>query len=552
MTQMAKIKVGVDAGQSRGPLRRMWQYIGYDEINYTTTPSGKATLNRFKHLGETSYYVRAHHLLCTGNRRGILKWGSTNVYAEDGAGNALYNWRSIDEVFDAYLRSNCKPFVELGFMPLDLADVRGQPPARPWGHWWYMGWSSPPKDYQKWHDLIYHLVKHCVDRYGREEAAAWYWELWNEPDISTYYWSGTVEEYCKLYDYTVAAVEAVLSEANVGGPATTYRGHAWLDRFLDHCVNGINHVTGTQGTRLAFISFHAKGASYRPQWGRLDVAKQLPSVQRLLTQVTTGLAVIDKYPSLQGVPCILSECDTDGMAAYGVGDNPNLNFRNTEYYPSYVAAVFKKLMDAAERYGRAVDALTWAFTFPGERCFEGTRAFTTQDIDKPILNLFRMYASLGDTRLHLQSSGAQDTRSDEDEEGTGEAPDIDGIATRSGQTAVEVLLYCHHDDWDVQSEYDVDVEVRNLPFTGPRVAVSQYRIDQHHSNAYAEWVRQGHPSYPTAAQTRAIKSREGLEPLQPTTDRPLQDGTFTTTITLPVHGIALLRLAQVASALNDS
>ncbi|MHA2427898.1 MAG: GH39 family glycosyl hydrolase [Candidatus Hermodarchaeia archaeon] len=546
MNHMAKITVSVDAGKWLGTLRRMWQYIGYDEINYTTTPSGKATLERFKQLGETPYYVRAHHLLCTGNLRGIPKWGSTNVYTEDGEGNPIYNWRYIDNVFDTYLRYNCKPFVELGFMPLDLADVRGQPRARPWGHWWYNGWSSPPKDYQKWYELVYNLMKHCVDRYGSEEVKTWYWELWNEPDIGTYYWSGTVEAYCKLYDYTAAAVETVLPEAKIGGPATTYRGHDWLDQFLDHCVNGVNHFTGKTGTRLDFISFHAKGAGYRPRWGRSDVEKQLPSVKRLLLQVMTGLDVIDKYPSLKGVPCVLSECDTDGMAAYGVGDNPNLNFRNTEYYPSYVVAAFKKLMDVAERCGREVDALTWAFTFHGERCFEGTRTFTTNGIDKPILNLFRMYASLGNTRLHLDSSGAKDSQSNEGEDSTGEEPDIDGIATMSGNKTVMVLLYCHHDDWDVKGEYDVEVEVDNLPFEGPRVALTHYRIDQCHSNAYTEWVRQGRPSYPTAAQTRVIKSREGLEFFQPKTEVPLLDGKFKKTITLPVHGISLLSISQTS------
>ncbi len=543
---LTPIKISVDAGTSRGPLRRMWQFIGYDEINYTTTPSGKATLARFKHLGETPYYVRAHHLLCTGNLRGTPKWGSTNVYAEDEAGDAVYNWRYLDEVFDAYRQAHCRPFVELGFMPLDLADLRGQPAARPWGHWWYPGWSSPPKDYRKWQNLIYQLVTHCVDRYGREEVATWFWELWNEPDIATYYWSGTVAEYCTLYDYTVAAVEAALPGAQVGGPATTYRGHAWLDQFLNHCVHGVNHVSGTKGTRLAFISFHAKGASYRPQWGRSDVAKQLPSVQRVLTQVMEGLEVLDKYPSLKGVPCILSECDTDGMAAYGVGDNPNLHFRNTEYYPSFVAAAFKNLMDLAERADRSIDALTWAFTFPGEECFAGTRTFTTQDIDKPILNLFRMLAHLGDTRLPLMSSGAHEARCADSAEGVSEAPDIDGVATRRGQSAVGVLIYCHHDDWEVQGEYTINMEVRNLAFLGPRVAVTQYHLDQLHSNAYTEWVRQGCPRYPTAAQMRAIKAREGLECCQPSTEVPLEAGTLTISLTLPVHGIALLHITQQA------
>ena len=238
------------------------------------------------------------------------------------------------------------------------------------------------------------------------------------------------------------------------------------------------------------------------------------------------------------------------MAAYGVGDNPNLNFRNTEYYPSFVVAAFTKVMDVAERCGREVDALTWAFTFHGERCFEGTRTFTTHGIDKPILNLFRMYASLGHTRLHLDSSGAQDPQSREGEYSPCEEPDIDGIATMSVKKTIEILVYCHHDDWDVTGEYDVEVEVNNLPFEGSKAAFTHYRIDRCHSNAYTEWVRQGRPSYPPAAQTRVIKSREGLELFQPKTEIPLLGRRFKKTITLPVHGISLLSISQVSQRMS--
>jgi len=540
---MKEVKVFVDAGKWIGKLRHMWRYIGYDEINYTITPSGKSVLEKIMEFAKAPYYVRAHHLLCTGSGRAIPKWSSTNVYVEDERGNPVYSWKIIDEVFDTYLNYDCKPFVELGFMPLDLADVQSQQSTRPWGHWWYNGWSSPPKDHKKWYELIYNLVKHCLDRYGTEEVKTWYWELWNEPDL-TYYWSGTLEEYCKLYDYTVAAIEAALWEARVGGPATTYRAHDWLDKFLDHCVNGTNYFTGEKGTRLDFISFHAKGAGYRSLWGKSTVEKQLPSIKRLLSQVTSGLDVIEKYPSLKGIRCILSECDTDGMAAYGVGDNPNLNFRNTEYYPSYVVTAFKKLMDIAEQYGREVDALTWAFTFHGERCFEGTRTLTTSGIDKPILNLFRMYSFLGDTRIQLVSSGAKDSLGYGDEYGAEEGPDINGIATMSGNRSVEILLFCHHDDWDVKGEYDVQVEVSNLPFHDSRVMLTHYRIDERHSNAYAEWVRQGRPDYPTPTQTRAIKSREGLELYEPEMDVVLLNGKFKKIVTLPVHGISLLILTE--------
>ena len=56
----------------------------------------------------------------------------------------------------------------------------------------------------------------------------------------------------------------------------------------------------------------------------------------------TGYEIISKYPAYKNLECVLTEIDPDGWAAGGAWDNINLNFRNTEYYPSFVAAAFDK------------------------------------------------------------------------------------------------------------------------------------------------------------------------------------------------------------------
>ncbi|MBC7321393.1 beta-xylosidase [bacterium] len=531
------VKVFVDANRWQGIFSHNWNYIGYDEINYTHTPEGEEVLEKFMSFAEKHYYIRAHHLLCTGNCHGFYKWGSTNVYTEDEYGNPIYNWKIIDRIFDIYLRYNCKPFVEIGFMPQALTSYGGN------SYFEYRqdGWRYPPKDYQKWYELVYNLVKHCIERYGIEEVKTWYWELWNEPDID-YYWKGTLEDFCKLYDYTESAIRSILPEAKIGGPATTgpFKGKKsaeWLDRFLDHCVNGTNYFTGSQGTRIDFISFHAKGAGYG-----FDVhyKKQLPSIKRLLSQVQLGLEIIDKYPALKGLECVLSEVDPDGWAAGGRFDNPNLNFRNTEYYPSYVVTAFTKLTELAERYNRDLKLLSWAFMFRGERCFEGTRAFVTQGIDKPILNLFRMFSFLGDKKLYFESSQKKDQLNFIDDYGASEEPEIYGIATMTGSKSIEILLYCHHDDWDIKDEYEIELEVVNMPFDISKVEVRHYRLDRDHSNAYAEWIRQGKPDYPTEGQRRAIKARESLELYEPMCNVSVFNKTFRKNFILPTHGISLI------------
>jgi xylan 1,4-beta-xylosidase len=184
------VHVAVDAGTWLGELAHNWTYIGYDEINYTYVPEGQELLAKFMAMQEKPYYVRAHHLLCTGNCHGFYKWGSTNAYLEDDAGNAVYDWRIVDLILDTLLTHNCKPFVEIGFMPQALADPACYGAPDIWDVQLYraVGWACPPKDYQKWYDLVFNLVSHCLARYGLDEIKTWYWELWNEPDIT--YWLG--------------------------------------------------------------------------------------------------------------------------------------------------------------------------------------------------------------------------------------------------------------------------------------------------------------------------------------------------------------------------
>ena len=529
--------ITVDAGEQIGSFHHNWNYIGYDEINYTYTPEGQALLAKFMEFQEKPYYVRVHHLLCTGNCHGFYKWGSTNAYIEDDNGNPIYDWTFIDLTFDTLLKYNCKPFVELGFMPQDLAspahyDITKET-FRLQNYQTY-GWASPPKDYDKWYDLIYHLVQHCVDRYGEDEVRTWYWELWNEPDLN-YYWKGTIEEFLKLYDYTAAAVKAAFPDALVGGPGTTNPNRErlsgqYLNAFCNHVINGTNHYTGEKGTPIDFTSFHVKGGGYRadPRHRKQDP----PSVQRIVTDVQTGYDIIASYPPLHELECILSEIDPDGWAGGGAWDNINLNFRNTEYYPGFVASAFDKVSKFASEKNWDLRLLSWAFLFVGERCFEGTRTFSTQGIDKAILNLFRMYAQLGDEAVSFESSSTPDENT----------PDISGVATVS-DSALSILIYNHHDNWDMAEDYPVELTVKNLPFASSDLTLTHYRIDKSHSNAYTEWVEQGKPMYPTAEQYEAIKARESLEMLDsPQVLQPI-DGKIKLEFMLPVHSISLLIVA---------
>jgi xylan 1,4-beta-xylosidase len=378
-----------------------------------------------------------------------------------------------------------------------------------------------------------------------DEIETWYWELWNEPDLD-YYWRGSIEEFNKLYDYTAAAVKSACPQARVGGPGTTNprreaRSGEYLDKFLDHCANGSNAVTGETGTPLDFTSFHVKGGGYRAD--PLHQKQSPPSVQQILNDTQTGYEIISQYPAFRDLECVLSEIDPDGWAAGGAWDNINLNFRNTEYYPSFVAASFDKVSRFARENQWVLRLLSWAFMFVGERCFEGTRTFSTQGIDKAILNLFRMYARMGTQEVLFTSTGAKDPLTYADKNGVGETPDISGFAALSGDHQLTVLVYNHHDDWDMQAEHKIVLEIDNLPFASDDLTLTHYRIDGSHSNAYAEWLRQNKPMYPAPGQREAIKARDGLELLEPPRKIVLYDGKIRLDFDLPVHGISLLLIA---------
>ncbi|MCL2319302.1 MAG: hypothetical protein FWC45_04400, partial [Treponema sp.] len=212
--------------------------------------------------------------------------------------------------------------------------------------------------------------------------------------------------------------------------------------------------------------------------------------------------------------CILSEADPDGWAAGGRFDNPAFNFRNTEYYASYVASSYHGIHKLGLEMNMDIRPLAWAFMFEGERCFEGTRTFSTQGIDKAVMNVFKLFAKLGSQMVELSSSASKNPEKYKDLWGAGEGPELNGWATLTGDRSLEAFIYCHEDTWAVDGSCPVEFSAENLPFSGP-CKITRYLIDKDHSNACAEWVRQGRPDWPAGGQYEAIKARSKLELAEP-------------------------------------
>jgi xylan 1,4-beta-xylosidase len=531
------VNIQVHADQRDGQLQPIWNYFGYDEPNYTYSPNGKKLLGELAALSPVPVHIRVHNLLTTGDGSASLKWGSTNVYTEDAQGNAVYSWTILDRIFDTYLALRIKPLVQVGFMPEALSTH-----PQPYRHNFpqgtiFTGWAYPPKDYQKWADVVYHFAAHLRDRYGEAETKTWLWEIWNEPDID--YWKGTAEEYFKLYDFAAAAILRALPGASVGGPDTTGpaspKAADFLRKFLEHCAHERNFATDKIGSPLAFISFHPKGATeWREDHVQMGVARQLASIEQ-------GFKIVASFSEWQNTPIILGESDPEGCAACTARTHPQNGYRNGAQFASYTAEVLNSIYDLSRREEiKFAGAVTWSFEFEDQPYFEGYRELTTNGLDKPVLNSFRMFGLLGSERVRAESSAAIST----DiilRDGVRGRPDINAIATRKDHE-VEILIWNYHDADLSVDPAKIDLSVSGLPANLSKAQLEHFRIDSDHSNAFTAWKEMGSPQAPTPREYERLENAGQLQLLGSPVFLPIEQGALQLQFTLPRQGLSLLRI----------
>jgi len=338
----------VGAGRANEGLRADWQ----DQLRVARRECG------FK-------YIRMHGLLCD----------DMGVYKEDTHGNPNYNWQYIDRLYDFLLSIDIKPFVELSFMPDALASGSRT-------IFWWRGNVTPPKSYEKWGDLIRHLVTHFQERYGHDEVKTWYFEVWNEPDLHDGFWTGTKEDYFKLYTVTAEAIKSVSPDYRVGGPATALG--QWDESFINYCYT--NHVP------LDFVSTHTYGV----KWGYLDEDGQRGTVldsdpNSVMGRMVGERNMIDHSP-MPNLPLYF----TEWSSAYTPTD-----FMHDTYQQA--AFILNKVKGAY----RSVDAMSyWTFTDIFEEAgprmtpfHGGFGLISYEDLKKPAFYAFKFLNELGPTEL---------------------------------------------------------------------------------------------------------------------------------------------------------
>lgn len=313
--------ISLDFNKTKGAFNTMFkECIGAGRANEGLRADWQQQLAMVKNECDFKY-IRMHGLLCD----------DMGVYKEDKEGNPLYNYMYIDVLFDFIQSIDMKPFIELGFMPSDLAS--GETTI-----FWWKGNVTPPKDYEKWEELVRNLTQHWTERYGVEEVKTWYFEVWNEPNLTPWFWTGTQEEYFKLYTSSVKAIKSVNSSYRVGGPATA--GAAWEPEMIEYCEK--NNVP------IDFISTH----SYGVRQGFLD------------EHGNTG-TVLDKNPMTISYDVLQSHKEITESKM------PHLELHYTEWSSSYTPSdpIHDSYHEAAfilqklKQIGNAANSMSyWVFT----------------------------------------------------------------------------------------------------------------------------------------------------------------------------------------------
>ena len=476
-TTSAPDTIVIDANAPAHPFPHFWEKLfGSGRAILSLRDSYRQDLRQVKQITDFEY-IRFHAIL----------HDEVGLYDEDGAGNPVYNFSYVDQIYDGLLANKVRPFVELSFMPNKLAAKNAL------HSFWYKPNVSPPKDWAEWDGLIATFAKHLIERYGIDEVSQWYFEVWNEPNLD--FWAGDPKQptYWELYDHTARAIKTVDSRLRVGGPATAQA--SWVDAFIEHCK--ANHVP------VDFVSTHVYGDD--PPDGVFGTKEVIPQDQMVCRAVHKVHDQIEAS-AMPKLPLIWSEFNATYRTLPEVTDS---------------AFMGPWLADTI----RQCDGLTqmmsyWAFSDVFEEqgvvktpFYGGYGLIAVDDIPKPVFNAFQLLHKLGDQRIALDSDSS--------------------IVTRRNDGTLVFAIWNY-----APPGQDGPSKTFSLVFKGasPKQAMIS-RVDHEHGDIHAMYESMGSPRDPTQAQIQKLRKAAELAP--PEAQR-LKNNRLT--LTLPSQSLAVIEL----------
>jgi xylan 1,4-beta-xylosidase len=283
------------------------------------------------------------------------------------------------------------------------------------------------------------------------------------------------------------------------------------------------------------ITFHAKGAPKVVNGiVQMNMGTQLRDIDK-------GFEIVASYPTLKHLPIIIGESDPEGCAACSENFHPQNAYRNGTMYASYTAASFARKYElAASRGINLAGAVTWAFEFEDQPWFAGFRDLATNGVDKPVLNVFRMFGMMQGNRVEVSGDLAYDFVKIRDSSVRGARTDISALAAKDASTAT-IMVWNYHDDNKLDAGSQVTVTIRGIPAAA--ALLQHYRIDQESSNAYTAWKQMGSPQQPDAQQVASLEKAGQLQLLSSPEWVHIENGVAVIRMRLPRQGVSLLKFS---------
>ncbi|MFW5751247.1 MAG: GH39 family glycosyl hydrolase, partial [Planctomycetota bacterium] len=533
-------RIAFDTATPR-PLAPFYMAFGYANSDYTYTPATQRMYTWLGGYANGCRYMRLHNIL-TMHGEGDRHFLDGNDYGNpadehDGFdrvfklvdGELQADWTLVDRVYDQMRAHDMRPIVETHHVPscIMAGDAAWRRDNR-------MQWV--PRDFRLWGQCVRMLVEHVTERYGADEVAQWYWEVWNEPD-GVRAFRDDPQRFYALYDYMEQAVHAVDSRYRVGGPATMQNepSYAIFAGFLAHCARGVNHATGTIGTRVDFLSVHAKAGF---------PTDACPNTEVMFASLERYAGILNEYPQFRDIEFFNDESDIIWAGNCGWRHRGFLAFRSTHYFPGFVCKMIATYCE------RVIDQLGLNLSVvDSDNChqqwerslFSGNRAqltplgdYGTADLlPKAAYNAYPLLARLRAQRLPSHCTDA------------GHGVKFGALATRSENDAA---VLC----WHFEDGMNEDLPPRTLKLAlGELVPPGEYRlihhrIDAEHSSPYTVWCAQGRPEHPDRDQIAALRQAAELALREPVRKLTV-DRQTTHALTLPMHAVSLLQLVPAQS-----
>lgn len=443
--------IQIDANARATPLPHFWEhFFGSGRAILSLRESYRQDLRDVKKITGMQY-IRFHAIF----------HDEVGVYDEDAQGNSVFNFSYVNQIYDGLLANGVRPFVELSFMPKKLASNKDALHA-----FWYKQNVSPPKDYAKWDEMITQFAKHLVERYGIDEVAQWYFEVWNEPNID--FWAGDPHQatYFELYDHTVRDLKAVSPKLRVGGPSTAQA--AWADAFIKHCAE--NKIP------VDFVSSHVYGNDKAEDvFGTHERIPRNRMVCRAISKVHDQI----KSSAMPNLPLIWSEFN----ASYA--NEPDVT--DAAYMGPWLADTIRQCD------GLVNEMSYWTFSdvfeeqgVVKEPFYGGFGLLAEDGIPKPAFNAFLLLHRLGDERL---SASADDV-----------------LVTRRKDGTLAIAAWNIADPGTRGPEKDVELRFEHTRISSVQVT----HLDPNHGDIHKAYEAMGSPHYPSSDQIEKLRTASKL------------------------------------------